>query len=166
MADETTTTTTTTAATTTTTTDINIEHKLELAFIALLAARDYFKAGGAGHDIPMLQFMDNSADDRPAKYLVIHAEPAEQIAPGMPMYKIPVNLVSLSHMPSDKDRKICKVLYNECFQCLKGITKADFLTATGLAIDGIVMTSGKEGIEPIKDYQMLIASCEIFITQN
>lgn len=152
--------------TTTTTTDINIEHKLELAFITLLQARDYFKAGGAGYGTEMLQFMDNSSDDRPAKYLVIHAEPAEQIAPGMPMYKIPVNLVSLSHMPTDKDRKICKLLYNECFNCLKGITKANFATATGITIDGIIMTSGKEGIEPVKDYQMLIASCEIYLTEN
>jgi hypothetical protein len=152
--------------TTTTTTDINIEHKLELGFMSILSDRDYFKSGGEGYEVLMLNFMDNSSDDRPAKYIVVHAAPAVRVAPNAPYYKISVKLVALTHMPSDKDRKLCKALYNENFNCIRGLDVSSLGTASGLTIDGVVMTQGDEAIEPIKDYQMMLASCDIFLTQN
>jgi len=155
-----------TTTTTTTTTGQSYEHKLQAGFISLLGQRPYFSSGGAGHGTAMFHFMDNKTEDRPAKYIVIHCAPCEPIAPGFPHSKIPVKLVCLTHIPADKDRAICNTLYRECFDLIRTMTKSTLGTAAGLTIDGIVRQGGDETFEPVKDYQMMLAACDIFITET
>ena len=156
----------TTTTTTTTTTDICLEHKIELGLMAELVKRTYFASGGAGAGTLMLNSMDNLSEERPAKYIVVHALPCATVAPGMPFRKVSVKIVALTHIPTHRDGKLCKILYNECFQFLSGLTKATLSTATGLTIDGIVQAQGEQAFEPIKDYQILVATCDVYLTKN
>lgn len=145
---------------------MDIEHALESGIIIELAKRDYFKTGGAGAGTAMLHFMDNSISERPIKYIVIHAQPAERLQPNSPFYKVPVSLVALSHIPNDKSRANCETLYKECLDFVNRFDKGAVSTSSGLTIDGIVPQGGAEGADFNENYQNMIANCDLYITKT
>jgi hypothetical protein len=148
------------------TTAMDIEHALEDGIIIELAKRTYFATGGAGAGTSMIHYMDNSPTDRPLKYIVIHAQPAERLQPNSNFYKVSASLVSLSHIPNDKSRTNCETLYKECLDFINRFSKSAVSTASGLTIDGIVPQAGSESADFAENYQHMIASADVYITKT
>lgn len=147
------------------TTAMDIEYALETGILVELVKRDYFKTGGAGAGTTMLHFMDNSITERPLKYIIVHASPAERLQPNSPFYKVNVSIVSLTHVPNDENRAICRALYKECLDFVNRFDKSAVSTASGLTIDGFVPQTGSESMGS-DSFQNLIASVDVFITKT
>ncbi|HCE46171.1 MAG TPA: hypothetical protein DET40_21715 [Lentisphaeria bacterium] len=148
------------------TSGMNIEYALETGIITELAKRTYFAQGGAGAGTSIIHFMDNSIAERPMKYVVVHAQPAERIQPNYPYYKVSVSLVSLSHIPNDKSRASCRTLYQECLDFIQKFDKGAVSTASGLTIDGSVAQGGAESADFGENYQNQIANFDVYLTKT
>jgi hypothetical protein len=148
------------------TTAMDIEHALETGIITELAKRTYFATGGGGAGTSMLHFMDNTTIERPKKYIVVRAHPAERVQPNYNYYKVSISLASLSHIPNDKSRTDCESLYKECLDFIQKFSKSAVGTSAGLTIDGIVSQAGEESINALENFQILICNADVYITKT
>lgn len=148
-----------------TTSAMDIEYTLETGIMAELVKRTYFATGGAGAGTTMLHFSDNSPTDRPIKYIIVHASPAERLQPNSNFYKVLVSLVSLTHVPNDEARTICRAFYKECLDFVNRFDKSAIGTASGLTVDGFVPQVGSESFGS-DNFQNLIASVDVYITKT
>lgn len=144
---------------------MDIEHALETGIMTELRKRTYFATGGAGAAVNIEHVMDNSSIEKPIKYVVVHAHPAERLQPNYNYYKVPVSIVSRSHIPNDKARTDCETLYKECLDFVHRFDKTAVGTSASLTVDGFVPQPGDESIVA-DNYQNLIANVDVYITKT
>ena len=117
------------------------------------------------HGLEVRDWRDNSAS-KTGRMVVVHAEPAERIAPNYNKWRIPVSAVAATHQADDKSRAVCEEAYKAVQTALAGTDKtaltAKLPAGATATIDGIVMRQGEEGFD--ESHQMLAAKADIYAT--
>lgn len=138
---------------------MNIETNIETKLLALVDANTALSALKGTVGLVTRKFSDNS-NAQAEHMVVVHALPAERLAPNANFYKVTVEIICLSIISEDRACSTLDQLYGAAMTIVKGIVGVTLLT--GLTIDGRVPLAGTEGVEG--SYQFLTARADLFVT--
>lgn len=142
-----------------------LEEHVEAAVQGLATADATLGAAITAGTLVIRDWRDNSAV-KTGNMVVVHAEPAERIAPNSNFWRVPVTAVAATHQADDKSRATCEGYYQRLLTVLGAATKttlgAKLPNGSSVTIDGIVMRQGEEGFD--ESHQMLAVRADIFCT--
>jgi hypothetical protein len=113
---------------------LDIEKKIETAWIALLEANTYVITNA----IPVRSFRDNSKNM--TGYIIeVHANLVRQEFPKSTLWESVVDIMGVTYQADDRDQGIVEDLYQECLYVMKNTTISELSTAGDITFNGITM---------------------------
>jgi hypothetical protein len=142
-----------------------LEEHIEEAIKSLAGANTTLKAMVTAGTLVIRDWRDNSAS-KAGQMVVVHAEPAERIAPNSNYWRVPVSAVAATHQADDKSRGTCESIYQQLQTVMGNATKItignNLPAGSSVTVDGIVMRQGEEGFD--ESHQMLAVKADIYAT--
>lgn len=137
---------------------ITIESALQSGLVTLLSAVTWPAANAT-----VIGYGDGEGRPKdPA--MIVHAKPARRLEPNANYWECQVLVVCLTKPEADDNRVTVTRAYEEALGWVKGLTAASLTAATGLTVDGVIMTeAGEDSVT--EDDQMKTVPFTVFITK-
>ena len=141
-----------------------LEEHIEEAVKSLLSANAAIITMVAA-GLVVRDFRDNS-QAKASKMIVVHAEPAQRLAPNANFWRVQVAVLCVTHQAVDKSRATCESIYQAAMSVVGAATKttisAKLPAGSSVTIDGIVQGPGEEGAD--ESHQFITIKADIFAT--